>query len=85
MAKRKNLYLEHRASVVTLSGEGYSGCAMTRKLKISVHGVQVILKKAAETGNVKDRKRSGRPPSQLEKIAFPIAFLFLIEEQLQET
>ena len=51
MAKRKNLTLEH--------GEGYSGHAIARKLKISVHGVQAILNKAAETGNVKDKKRSG--------------------------
>ena len=63
MAKRKNLSLEQRASVVTLSGEGYSGHAIARNLTISVHGVQAILKKAAEAGNVKDRKGSGRPPS----------------------
>ena len=54
---------------MTLSGEGegYSGHAIARKLKISVHGVQAILKKAAETGNVKDRKTSGRPPSTTDR------------------
>ena len=61
MAKKKNLSLEQRAAVVTLSGEGYSGRAIARKLKISVHGVQAILQKSAETGTVKDRSRSGHP------------------------
>ena len=48
--------------MVTLSKEGYSGRAIAKKLQISVCAVQGILKKARETGAVKDRKRSGRPP-----------------------
>ena len=64
MAKKRNLSIEQRASVVTLSKEGYSGGAISaRKLKISVCGVQAILRKALTTGMVKDRDRSGRSPS----------------------
>ena len=40
--------------MVTLSKEGYSGRAIAKKLQISVCAVQGILKKARETGAVKD-------------------------------
>ena len=61
MAKKKNLSSEQRAAVVTLSTEQYSGCAMAKKLKISLCAVQEIFKKAQETGTIRDRERSGRP------------------------
>ena len=57
-----NLSIEQRASVVILSKEGYSGRAIARKFKISVCGVQAILRMALTTGTVEDRDRSGRPP-----------------------
>ena len=42
------------------------------------------LKEGAETGNVMDRNGLVvHAQEHLEKIAFSIAFLFLIEEQLQ--
>ena len=55
--------MEERAAVVTLSKEWYSGRAIASKLKISLCAVQEIIKKAKETGTVKDRPRSGRPNS----------------------
>ena len=63
MPKRKNLSVEQRAAVVTLSKEHYSGRAIAKKLRISNCAVQKILKKVEETGTVKDRPRSGRPSS----------------------
>jgi len=63
MAKKNNLSIEKRASVVTLSKENYSGRAIAKKLKISLCGVQEILKKHKENGCVRDRPRSGRPLS----------------------
>ena len=57
MPKRRNLSIEERAAVVTLSKEKYTG-----RLKISLCVVQKILK-VCETGTVKDRPRSGRPSS----------------------
>jgi len=59
MAKKKNLCIEQRASVVTKSKENYSGRATARKLKISLCAVQGILKKDKENGSVIDRTRSG--------------------------
>ncbi len=61
MAKKNNLSIEKRASVVTLSKENYSGRAIAKKLKISLCGVQEILKKHKENGCVRNRPRSGRP------------------------
>ena len=61
MPKRRNLSIEERAAVVTFSKEKYTGCAIARRLKISLCAVQKILKKVCETGTVKDRPRSGRP------------------------
>ena len=63
MPKRRNLSIEERAAVVTLSKEKYTGRAIARRLKISLCAVQKILKKVCETGTVKDRPRSGRPSS----------------------
>ena len=63
MPQTKNLSTEKRAAVVTLSEEGYSGCAIARKLKISFCTVQGIIKKVTETGSVKDRPRCGCPSS----------------------
>lgn len=63
MAKKKNLSIEQRASVVTLDKENYSGRAIAKKLKVSNCAVQEILKKVKETGSVKDKEKSGRPRS----------------------
>ena len=63
MAKKWNLTIEQRAAIVTLSKEEYNGCAMAKKMKVSLCAVQQILKKEKETGSVKDRKRSGQPCS----------------------
>ena len=63
MPKRRNLSIEERAAVVTLSKEKYTGHTIARRLKISLCAVQKILKKVCETGTVKDRPRSGRPSS----------------------
>ena len=52
------------------SKEGYSGCAIATKLKISVCGVQAILRKALTTGTVKDRDRSGRLPSREDRLLY---------------
>ena len=61
MAKRKNLSIELRASVVTLNKENYSCRAIAKKLKVSYCAVHEILKKVKETGSVRYRERSGRP------------------------
>ena len=61
MAKRRNLSIELRASVVTLNKENYSCRAIAKKLKVSYCAVHEILKKVKETGSVRDRERSGRP------------------------
>ena len=61
MAKRRNLSIEVRASVVTLDNEGYSGREIAKKLRISRRAVQEILKKQRETDCVADRPRTGRP------------------------
>ena len=61
MPKKRNLNVEARSAMVTLSGEGYSQRGIAKKLKISLCAVQNILKKKEETGKVADRQRSGRP------------------------
>ena len=61
--KEKNLTIEQRAAVVTLSKEQYYGHAIARKFKVSIWTVQEIFKKAQKTGSIKDRKRSDRPHS----------------------
>ena len=61
MPKRRNLSIEERAAVVTLSEEGYSCRSIARRQKISLCAVQGILRKKSETGTVKDKSRSGRP------------------------
>ena len=54
MAKRKNLSIEQRASVVTLNKENCSGRAIAKKLKVSNCAVQEILKKVKETGSMRE-------------------------------
>ena len=63
MPKTRNLSIQERAQVVTLSEEGYSLRAIARKLLISICAVQGIIRKVMETGSVKDRSRSGSPSS----------------------
>ena len=65
MVRKGNLSSEQRLSVVILSKEGYSGHAIARKHKISVCGVQAILRKALTTGTVEDRDMSGCTPSTI--------------------
>ena len=52
MPKQRNLSIEVRAAVVTLSKENYSGHAIATKLKISICAMQKILQ---DTGTVTDR------------------------------
>ena len=40
--------------------EEYSQCMIAKKLKISWHGVQYMLKRKQQTGNSFDRKRAGK-------------------------
>ncbi len=61
MPKRRNLSVEVRSSVVTLSEEGYFQLAIAARLKVSLCAVQNILTKKEETGSVRDKPRSGRP------------------------
>ena len=46
MAKRKNVSIEQRASVVTLNKENYSSRAIAKKLKVNNCAVQEIFKKS---------------------------------------
>ena len=40
MVKKKNLNIEQRAAIVTLSKEQYSGHAIAKKMKVSLYAVQ---------------------------------------------
>ena len=66
MPKKRNLMVDEKAAVVTLEKEGYSKRAIDRNRKIRLCAVQEILKKAKETGTVKDRTRTGRPRAKTE-------------------
>ena len=61
MPKRRNLSVEVRSSVVTLSEEDYSQDVIAARLNESVCAMQRILTKREETGSVRDKPRSGRP------------------------
>ncbi len=55
MPKKRNLSVEVRSSVVTLSEEGYSQRALAARQKVSLCAVQNILTKKKETGSVRDK------------------------------
>lgn len=60
MARKKQISVETRAQIEILSKEGYSQRSIAQKLGISRFGVQYSIKRQEETGQNKDRKRSGR-------------------------
>ncbi|KAL3974221.1 trafficking protein particle complex subunit 2 [Sarotherodon galilaeus] len=50
-----------RHKIVLLHQQGEPQRTISRKLGISRHGVQCVLKKFQQTGQVEDKRRSGRP------------------------
>lgn len=63
MAKRKQISLEQRSAICTLSKEGYSIRQIAKKVGVSYKGVHYTLIRKRSTGENRDRKRSGRPRS----------------------
>ena len=61
MAKKKQLTLETRQSIVVLRNEGYKLEDIAKKLGISLKGVHYTLTRHGDTGSIKDKHRSGRP------------------------
>ena len=54
MPKKRNLSVEERSAVVTLSGEGYSQRGIAKKLKISLCAVQKRKKRQKKLQTGKD-------------------------------
>ena len=61
MAKKKQLTLETRQSIVVLRNEGYKLEDTAKKLGLSLKGVHYTLTRHGDTGSIKDKHRSGRP------------------------
>lgn len=59
--KLKELTVEKRTEVITLSREGYSIREIALKTRISKSSVGYTIKKFSSTGSVKSAKRSRRP------------------------
>ena len=60
MARKREISLQLRQSILVLRNEGYSMRVIAKKLKIS-YGVYYSLQRTAQTGSDQNRKRSGRP------------------------
>ena len=60
MTTRPRLSVQERMRVVVLNEEGYSMNSIAKRLKMGRRTVQEIVKKYAETGEVKDRLGRGR-------------------------
>ncbi|AYV86737.1 MAG: transposable element Tc1 transposase [Sylvanvirus sp.] len=67
MPKSKNLSEETRWAIITLHKyAGYTNSDIVKKLKCSFHTVEYTISKYLQTNEVKDRERSGRPPTLSE-------------------
>lgn len=61
MARKKQLTIEERQTIITLKNVGLSYREIAKKVKVSVSTVFFTIKRHSETGGNSDRKRSGRP------------------------
>lgn len=61
MAKKRQLTVEDRQTIVDLKREGLSCREIAKKVQVSVNAVSYTVKRHSETGGNWDRNRSGRP------------------------
>lgn len=61
MAKGKQIGNEKRAAIWVLYKEGYSEREISKKDSVSPKGVHITIIRKRETGELSDRRRSGRP------------------------
>lgn len=67
MAKRKQLNIEQRARIIALHETKLTNREIARKMKVSEYCVRATIKRMAQTGQLRDRKRSGRPRITTER------------------
>jgi transposase len=65
--KQRTFSLETHQSILVLRNEGYSMREIAKKLKIRYNAVYYSLHRTAQTVSNQNRKRSGRPGTQLSK------------------
>lgn len=66
MARKRQLTIEERQTIITLKNVGLSYREIAKKVKVSVSTVFFTVKRHSETGGNSDRKRSGRPKATTE-------------------